>query len=177
VEIFVLLMGNLFNTSRIVHEKYDLKGSWVARSVKEHIQDPSKLGKDMDLEREIKVGPNQKEKLLKQLSKDTKFLADQGIMDYSLLVGFSFLTNEVDIPPTKQTNELINSFDDGILSTDKSEVYFIGLIDILQRYNFQKKMERYMKIYCLRADKDGLSVQPVDVYNYRFLKRMDQVMK
>jgi len=181
VEIFVLLMGNLFNTPRKIHEKYDLKGSWVKRSVKEHSENASELGKDMDLKRTINVGPEKKDQLLSQLTRDTLFLKDEGIMDYSLLVGFSFVnqttsdtnqTNKEDIEMTKMLS-LVN---EGTISTDGKEFYYIGLIDILQRYNFQKKMERCVKVYFLHANKDGLSVQPVDVYNSRFLFKMGEII-
>ena len=52
MEIFVMIMANAFNTNNTIHEKYDLKGSWVRRCVGEkHIKDPSILGLDLDLKR------------------------------------------------------------------------------------------------------------------------------
>lgn len=41
----------------------------------------------------------------------------------------------------------------GIDSADGEELYFLGIIDILQKYNCNKKMERCFKITCMRADK------------------------
>ena len=40
--------------------------------------------------------------------------------------------------------------------------YHISLIDYLQEWNFNKKCERYAKIYFRSADPDGLSaIEPV----------------
>lgn len=64
-----------------------------------------------------------------------------------------------------------------MLSNDQAELYFIGIIDILQAYNFDKKMERFFKVNFLFKDKDGLSVQPVDVYANRFLKCVQNILE
>jgi len=50
-QVYVCVMGNGFNTRNKIHEKYDLKGSWINRCVgKAHEKDPSILGMDKDLE-------------------------------------------------------------------------------------------------------------------------------
>jgi len=183
VEIFVIIISNLFNTKKQIHEKYDIKGSWVARSERRHQIDSSQLGKDMDLKRQLKVGKQRKQDILQQLTFDAQFLKGEGIMDYSLLVGFHFLERDNDTwidvgsgqPEEIEASSSIPS--EGMVSTDNQEIYFIGLIDILQRYNFQKKMERFTKVYFLRADKNGLYVQSVDVYYGRFLSKMMSIME
>lgn len=46
--------------------------------------------------------------------------------------------------------------------------YYIGIIDVLQEWNFTKQMERFLKIYFKRYDGDGLSaIEPV-AYSERF---------
>ena len=46
--------------------------------------------------------------------------------------------------------------------------YYIGIIDVLQEWNFKKKMERFLKMYFKRYDGDGLSaIEPV-AYSERF---------
>lgn len=41
----------------------------------------------------------------------------------------------------------------GILSRDTTETYFLGMIDVLQAYNFKKKMERWFKTNFKTVDK------------------------
>lgn len=46
--------------------------------------------------------------------------------------------------------------------------YYIGIIDVLQEWNFKKKMERFLKMYFKQYDGDGLSaIEPV-AYSERF---------
>ena len=40
----------------------------------------------------------------------------------------------------------------GILAQDESEIYFLGVIDILQHYNWVKKIEVFWKIKILRQN-------------------------
>eukprot|EP01114_Cavostelium_apophysatum_P006593 TRINITY_DN1797_c0_g1_i2.p2 TRINITY_DN1797_c0_g1~~TRINITY_DN1797_c0_g1_i2.p2 ORF type:complete len:237 (-),score=82.61 TRINITY_DN1797_c0_g1_i2:131-841(-) len=192
--IFVIVMGNVFNTNKKIHEKYDLKFSWIARNNKEHKNDPSVLGKDQNLTRKLKLTPSQKAEFMKQVEADAKFLKDHGIMDYSLLVGFHFKDNNAVMSPNdvrinivsnestpinqgEESTNAINLENKGILSTDGKEIYFIGMIDILQAYNLNKKTERCFKIYFLRSDRLGLSVQPVQVYFERFVSRLHLIIQ
>jgi len=202
LKIYVLVMGNLFNTSKKIHEKYDLKFSWVKRSVKGHSVDPSILGKDKNLKRKMKLEQKQKDELTLQVESDVLFLTGQGIMDYSLLLGFHFIGRDNVLPPStaslngegedeikismrelkeksRETTSIskLKLENPGIVSADGKEIYFVGLIDILQTYNFNKQMERWFKIYCLHADKAGLSVQPVQVYCNRFLRGLPGIME
>lgn len=203
VEIFVVVMGNVFNTDKKIHERYDLKGSWVKRSVRQHAKNPSNvLGKDMDLKRKLNVPVEKRKEVLQQLVNDVRFLRRIKIMDYSLLLGFHFLENSTptnnndgsiqDTPEESAQNSDSVNVDvehlseheqalkylktDGILSADGSEMYFIGIIDILQKYDCNKKTERCFKVYCLHADKDGLSVQPDDIYCDRFIAKLERLI-
>jgi hypothetical protein len=65
-------MSNLFNTTKKIHEKYDIKGSWISRSVKEHEQDPSVLGKDTDMKRKLRLSPDKKARLISIIEKDVR---------------------------------------------------------------------------------------------------------
>ena len=40
----------------------------------------------------------------------------------------------------------------GILSEDHSEIYYLGIIDFLQRYDVGKKAERFTKVVLLQKD-------------------------
>eukprot|EP01105_Mastigella_eilhardi_P027834 TRINITY_DN881_c0_g1_i2.p1 TRINITY_DN881_c0_g1~~TRINITY_DN881_c0_g1_i2.p1 ORF type:complete len:673 (-),score=145.02 TRINITY_DN881_c0_g1_i2:126-2144(-) len=57
----------------------------------------------------------------------------------------------------------------GLRSRDGREVYYIGVIDILQRYDIWKQAERFTKVHLLRMDPNGVSVQNPERYLERFL--------
>lgn len=54
-------------------------------------------------------------------------------------------------------------------------VYHFGIIDFLQNWTFQKRLERAFKIYFLRKDPDGLSVMDPLQYKIRFQRKLDQI--
>lgn len=49
-KVYFVIMNNVFNTERNIHERFDLKGSTVGRSVKEalHLDNPTIALKDLD---------------------------------------------------------------------------------------------------------------------------------
>ncbi len=49
--------------------------------------------------------------------------------------------------------------------------YYVGLIDILQEWTWQKRLERFAKMYLWRLDGDGLSALPPESYAKRFWRR------
>lgn len=87
-----IVMNNVFEGGP-PDEAYDLKGSTVNRSTmspedaREH---PGVVMKDMDLNKQIQLNPQLRLVLFMQLKADTDWLKSNDIMDYSLLVGFSF---------------------------------------------------------------------------------------
>jgi hypothetical protein len=54
-------------------------------------------------------------------------------------------------------------------------VYYFGIVDFLQDWTFNKRVERVIKIYCLRKDPDGLSVMEPMAYKLRFQRKMKQI--
>lgn len=51
-------------------------------------------------------------------------------------------------------------------------IYFIGIIDTLQRWNWKKKLERKWKTWILFKDGNGLSCVEPQFYKKRFLRQM-----
>src|ERR1700689_3240282 len=90
-EIHVTVMKNIFDSTLKIQEQYDLKGSTVDRHVES--DDPEVALKDLDFKRRIRLGPKMKAKFLEQVENDTKFLERLGICDYSLLVGYHFMSD------------------------------------------------------------------------------------
>lgn len=100
-----------------IHQRYDIKGSWIDRNAQKprrgaeatcrHCNltfrygagrnvcsnragtnhEPNVVLKDMDLTTKLRFGKKQGRLLLHQLKRDSDFLCEQGIMDYSLLLG------------------------------------------------------------------------------------------
>ncbi|KAL1520274.1 hypothetical protein AB1Y20_023742 [Prymnesium parvum] len=69
-----------------VHERYDLKGSWVDRH--SDLPDASSgTYKDLDLKKPFQLPYHRAEALLDELKHDSALLHSAGLMDYSLLVG------------------------------------------------------------------------------------------
>ena len=91
--ITVVVMDNIFHNQNQLkmHERYDLKGSWVGRrSIKGSRERNAYKGtlKDLDLgDKKIWIGAENKELLMEQLQEDAQFLQSCDIMDYSLLLG------------------------------------------------------------------------------------------
>jgi hypothetical protein len=71
--VYVVVIENVFNTTKKIHEKYDLKGSWVHRKVgKAHEADRSVLGMDLDLHKKLNISENLKKRLIAQVEADAK---------------------------------------------------------------------------------------------------------
>jgi len=136
---------------------------------------PSKLGLDTDLarkDRKLRLPEDIKSIFLDQIEKDSKFLRAQNIMDYSLLLGLHFHNEDVYGDERKETRGS-SMWSRGIISSDGKTVYHMGIIDILQLYNFNKKAERLAKSYLLWKDKNGISAVPPLAYSKRFINAIE----
>eukprot|EP01103_Thecamoeba_quadrilineata_P008491 TRINITY_DN18224_c0_g1_i1.p1 TRINITY_DN18224_c0_g1~~TRINITY_DN18224_c0_g1_i1.p1 ORF type:complete len:747 (-),score=138.34 TRINITY_DN18224_c0_g1_i1:980-3220(-) len=107
-----VVMNNVFSevSLRNLHERYDLKGlhfrradGWSLRRRKNKgaaigrapLLYETELCARIDyLGHRVRLMPNVKTRLMSQLEKDSCFLADQGIYDYSLLIGVSYITRD-----------------------------------------------------------------------------------
>jgi 1-phosphatidylinositol-4-phosphate 5-kinase len=96
-----IIMQNIFSTSRDIHIRYDLKGSKIGRQVlvednKSKLEGKCSFAlKDLDLEnlKQYFFVGDKKNPIMDQLKSDTKFLAENNIIDYSLLVGIHNLSS------------------------------------------------------------------------------------
>ena len=83
-----VVMNSVYYTDKYLQTFYDLKGSAVGRDAKQG----QAVKKDNDLRRilpgeALALSPETKSRVRRQLEKDTKFMDEMGIMDYSMLVG------------------------------------------------------------------------------------------
>ncbi|BDA49325.1 probable 1-phosphatidylinositol-3-phosphate 5-kinase FAB1C [Coccomyxa sp. Obi] len=141
----LLVMENVFY-ERSLSPVYDLKGSERARWCKDDPNDPTTVLLDENLKRSILSAPLLVESsahaaLMKALWADTAFLAGQGVMDYSLIVG-------VDTP-------------NGAL--------VVGIIDFLRQYTWDKALERWVKSVGMGQDpRKAPTIQSPKDYCKRF---------
>ncbi|ORX47297.1 hypothetical protein BCR36DRAFT_584805 [Piromyces finnis] len=91
-KIHFIVMANVFPPDKDIHVKYDLKGSKVGRFIPTEEEVNNKLAVLKDLnwlknEKKLYLGNKKAATFINQLEKDVKFLSDNNVMDYSLLVG------------------------------------------------------------------------------------------
>ena len=194
----IVVMNNAFQIPRSVkigkiNEKYDLKGSLRNRCVsKAEIEAGVKVLKDVNFVMsgsKVRLGTILGPEFEDQLKKDVKWLKDNHIMDYSLLLGIaqngpesnpqggeavapsseSALGKKAEPFRSKWQQEnggTIARRDDDSLGT---HTYFLSIIDILQEYNLKKKIEHNYKAKVLRKDPYALSAVNSQIYGNRFV--------
>merc|ERR1712228_29831 len=179
--IYFMVSGNVFPSDAAlfgqIKERYDIKGSWIDRHTKRHLFE-NKLMKDEDLHRNLQLDLITSSNIHKQLEQDTMFLQQQQIMDYSLLLGVSYQQINVERTPIKLRHPQTESSDNYKVNANIVEgpgIYYIGIIDMLQKWDSSKKAERFLKTYFRCKNKAGIScVEPV-FYRKRFLKKMQEI--
>ncbi|KAG2383302.1 hypothetical protein C9374_004639 [Naegleria lovaniensis] len=145
-------------------------------------QSPNTLLLDNDFHKKRKLVLESKQiytRLIQQLVIDSNFLKSVNIMDYSLLVGIAEDDPTVfavePLPNEIQFYEPFHKvYKGGIEAVDldttfnRSVVLFVSIIDILQLFNIEKKVETLFKTKILRKDPYGISsIEPVQ-YAERF---------
>jgi 1-phosphatidylinositol-4-phosphate 5-kinase len=186
--LLVIVMQNInYKIPRdYVSAVYDLKGSRIHRQsfTEQEIQAAkqqkfklSRVGKDLDfqvLEGTIQLSQDARQEILDQLKKDTAFLEENSIMDYSLMI--SKIKDDSRFRLLKK-NEHSRAY---MLTSEKPGneglTFCLGVIDYLQEYNLHKKLERIYKIlrHC-RTDAQ-VSVSPPDYYASRFMKEIAKLL-
>ena len=96
------------------------------------------------------------------IERDIRFFEKFKIMDYSLLLGIA--EKKLKMNSAKTYKE--NMYHRIIYSEDQQYVYFLAIIDIFQKYNFQKKVEHSIKT--LKSKSNLISSIPPKAYADRF---------
>ncbi|KAK9749459.1 hypothetical protein RND81_02G127400 [Saponaria officinalis] len=86
-KVYFVVMENLLQSEHQIHRQYDLKGSSQGRSPTEACTQPRLTLKDPDFDLCFYLDPSTRSQLLEQIKIDCKFLEEQGVMGYSLLLG------------------------------------------------------------------------------------------
>jgi len=155
---------------------------------------PGAILKDLDIKessRKLHFDPDLGREFLKQLKKDCEFLAHHNVMDYSLLLGIYYETPEnkektaQNLKRTAESKTIINTLyksafqqhynglrvtrPDGV-----TEVYYIGVIDVLVQYITKKKMESFVKSLAYAGEEVSV-IQPT-AYSRRFFHFMKNIV-
>eukprot|EP01125_Pyxidicula_operculata_P009417 TRINITY_DN3100_c2_g1_i1.p1 TRINITY_DN3100_c2_g1~~TRINITY_DN3100_c2_g1_i1.p1 ORF type:complete len:1070 (-),score=279.74 TRINITY_DN3100_c2_g1_i1:466-3675(-) len=76
-------------------------------------------------------------------------------------------------PSSSSTSlSIVPSYNKDKTKKSKKILYFFGIIDFLQKWDFNKKTERFVKIFFKCMDGDGISALPPTEYRQRFLQSM-----
>lgn len=174
-------MKNIF--SDLSSDKtYDLKGSTHSRTSRRGGQDISSVLKDLDWlqdQRKLKLEKGLQSYISQVIEADVGFLQSINVMDYSLLLGIhnvkgdpgnymNSLMRDIDRTnkyPNGAKKPIHNDFRGGVVASDKSCVYMLGIIDIFTFYSGKKKAENFFKTV---VSGKGISCVPPDVYGQRF---------
>jgi len=101
-------------------------------------------------------------------------------MDYSVLLGIHFIDGKDSVEEMINDNildlEELGKRSRMFISPNGNEIYFFGVIDVLQQWTTHKKLEKFFKVYFLRKDKNGVSCQPPEFYSDRFIKAIDELI-
>jgi 1-phosphatidylinositol-4-phosphate 5-kinase len=156
--------------------------------------------KDNDLTYKFEIGRQYKLVLITILKQDVKFLQSEGLMDYSLIVGVHHSSDRaarrgtvvdsgmlaMDCCPGLPHEYFCSKFQEvcGGIRQRKEElgrgyssakamggVYFIGIVDILQKYSGKKFFETAFR--SATAKTRDISAVPPDFYGERFLEYME----
>jgi 1-phosphatidylinositol-4-phosphate 5-kinase len=200
VKMYFVVMNNVFNTPLKVHYKYDLKGSTykrMSRKCKEinysnyNFDIAMKDNDYTDRKEKIYLSSYYKRMLFDEAKKDSKFLSDHNINDYSFLIGINDKKwyNKKELEQEQYlllANKKTISFDNpevrkpfyeeyygGIKSDENDKVYFFGIIDIFTNYGGKKKMEYIVKSV---SQGTGISCKPPDEYSRRFINFIDTIL-
>ena len=88
----------------------------------------------VDLNQHILLDPEDTQLFNTQLERDSKFLADCGIIDYSLLLGIHTIEGELPPEPAPAYGKTLPFWQKnwgGVYSADRKQIYYMGVIDIL----------------------------------------------
>ncbi|OQR98214.1 phosphatidylinositol 4-phosphate 5-kinase (PIPK-D11/GPCR-PIPK) [Achlya hypogyna] len=174
--MYFVVMQNLFNEGR-VHEIYDLKGNTDRRQaiadadVEAVMQQTLRrqtidtLMLDIDFSRVhrcMNLSEANAAAMKGQLKLDITFLAEQNIMDYSILVGVQHVRGD--------DNGAASGLCNHVPSKDLTDLYFVGIIDMLQQYNWRwAVVQRWALGALLCKDTQDVSAVPARKYAARLL--------
>ncbi|CAK87310.1 unnamed protein product (macronuclear) [Paramecium tetraurelia] len=181
-QIFIVMRNALQIPSSYVMRTYDLKGSEYQRKVlkqNDFTKDLTKTTlKDIDFKEEegkLFIPEKFKDRLKNSLIQDSKFFSELNLMDYSLLIIKMNWSSYLQIQPQIdfQIFKFFNSELSCIPSIKEQGVYYhIAIIDYLQEWNAEKRIEQVTKkALNVKIDLDTSAQNPQE-YTKRFIEKI-----
>lgn len=190
---YFVVMQSCIHTSLPIDQRYDLKGSWVNRHARPKVRGGRRqrlrrladhggggVLKDGDLQFQVALDPETRRRFLEQCGRDARFLRDEGILDYSLLLGVHF-ARQPTMPVGPEAagggtagRTHFQQVHGGVQASviEGPLVFQFGIIDVLQRWDASKRAERAAKLVFKCVDGDGLSAIEPGRYCERFVEAM-----
>uniref|UniRef100_H3GMJ9 PIPK domain-containing protein n=1 Tax=Phytophthora ramorum TaxID=164328 RepID=H3GMJ9_PHYRM len=152
-----------------------------------HVHRPDIVFKDLDLARSLHLPRRVAAHLHAQLVSDCEFLRSVGIMDYSLLIGIHKCHLRAPGSATEVVGSDLNESFSRELHPEEAhsgknlaplgdnEVYFVGIIDILQQWDWEKQLEKAGKVLLGKSAR-GISAVAPAAYCRRFQARCTQIL-
>ena len=129
----------------------------------------------MDIGMTTDLEDRDRARLWAMITADCDFLQRQNLLDYSLLIGIYRPPSSL-LPNEKQSrlNQLAQQCrGTGAVSRDRQKVYFLGIIDVLEKFTIRWRVQRVILrlLYGLAmrwTSGDGISAMPPPLYADRF---------
>eukprot|EP00301_Raphidiophrys_heterophryoidea_P016743 c26380_g1_i1.p1 GENE.c26380_g1_i1~~c26380_g1_i1.p1 ORF type:complete len:498 (+),score=79.81 c26380_g1_i1:57-1496(+) len=183
--ITFVIMNNVFAGYLDIHLRYDLKGSTAGRKASpKELKKKHCVYKDLDLlaeARQLPLGG----KVKSLLTRDAKYLASQGVIDYSLLVGVHVkegselaAATKRKFPVSSDQRRLYEGHGakkahSGVVYIETPDlVMYLGVVDILTLYGSRKRFETFFTGNLLCRD---VSCQPPKKYARRFSRFFERI--
>lgn len=127
--------------------------------------------KDFDVQTPFMLPPDLADQLGMQLRTDIEFLAQEAIMDYSILLG---VTND-QYPVRAEDRKLADVSCMTVGAVAGPVMYSVGIIDVLQPFSFRKRVEFvYKRFLCCRGR--GVSACPPNQYARRMIENVVEAL-
>ena len=119
---------------------------------------------------QLNLDPSDEQLILDALESDSKFLSNQGLMDYSILIGIEEIKSErkvsklgLGIQSVKQSQDTsLQAYK--FLSKCQKFIYHVSIIDFLQTFTLKKKAELAYKATFKSAKVADISSMPPKEY-------------
>ncbi|RYH04806.1 hypothetical protein EON65_46450 [archaeon] len=186
-------------TCRHCHEPF-IDGSHAKCVVVIGEHEPSMTLKDNDMICKIRLYPHHAYEVIDTLYHDSDALCRMGLTDYSLLVGVQHARYDVDtlrgrqgegevgvgeVDGEEEERKVLYADYQGISYNQKypariviaPQDYYFGVIDILQTWSWDKQLERWVKVYLLGQDPQGVSCMKPEDFKARFQRKIAQIIE
>eukprot|EP00122_Pirum_gemmata_P006086 Pgem_evm2s5560 len=165
----LLLMPNILPAHTVLDEKYDMKGAKFMRSASATERaktEPTLKDNDFFEKHKVPLTISNEDYLIIETAvlRDTEFMDYKNVMDYSFLLGMTKNDNNVTIRKADPLNpRILTAYNE---ETQESYTIYIGIIDILNEYNFMNTLAT--ELLTITMPIGNVEIVPPSYYGDRF---------